>query len=222
MLRLLSFSLCLFLHVLVQAQEADFVFLGKVNYQEVRTDNVIEQRLMVEVLEQYLGERVLLPLVDLRLFKGINDNLTIFGEDNKVLFITEKQKDNTYRVKEYIFFPEHYVYIPQLERAYRNIFIEKMEIVLQEQLDKHGSLNDGRMDFMHTQDSEGHKLVFYSVAFPVYHFSAIRSYLQKEFEDLSKAYDFQKHQQYRLEIQMGHVFIKTIKFRTRVPDYPKL
>ena len=197
MLRLLSFSLLVLFGLSTHAQDEELYLMGKVKYQEEKRGVEIEQRLVVEVVEQYLGEKLTLPLVDLRLFRGINDNLVSFDSEDKVFFNASKQGDGSYRVIEFIKYPEDYVFSIALDRTYKHVFLDKMTKELQKQIDKHDYFHDGKMDFMHYENNDGHHLQFYHVGLPVYNYSAIRAYLQRGFETFSQYYHFQRKEQYR-------------------------
>lgn len=222
MYRLLSFSFLFLLLASADAQEQDLVVLGKVNFQEERIGTEIEQRFLVKIMEQYLGEPYILPLVDMRLFKDINHQLVEFSSEDKALFITKKQKDGSYKIQEYIKYPVNYLFPVDLDKAYKFIFTQKLENTIQEQIDKHKSLADGSFEFMHIETGKGHQLAYYNVAMPVYHFSAVRSYLQKEIEEFSQYFKFEKQQQYKVVISDGRAFVNLQKFRTRIEQFPKL
>jgi|TARA_B110000211_G_scaffold172706_1_gene195013 hypothetical protein len=221
-LRLLSFSLCILFPALVGAQEENLAVLGKVHFQEERVGTDIEQRFIVKIMEQYLGDKYIYPLIDMRLFRDINHQLAIFGPEDKALFITTKQKDNTYKIKEYIKYPVNYQFPVELDKAYKFIFTEKLQNTIQEQLNKHKSFNDGSFEFMHHETANGHQLSFYNITIPVYHFSAIRSYLVKELEEFSEYYKFEKKQQYKVTIKNDRALVNLQKFRSRIEQFPAL
>ncbi|MGK2231187.1 MAG: hypothetical protein ACI92O_000345 [Colwellia sp.] len=225
MLRILSFSLYVLCTTSVASnilKDDRLVVLGKVHFQEERIGTEIEQRFIVKVIEQYLGNEYILPLVDMRLFRDINHQLAIFNPEDKALFLTTKLSDNTYKIDEYIKYPVNYQFPVALDNSYKFIFTEKLQKTIQLQLDKHKSFNDGAFEFMHYETTSGHQLTFYNIALPVYHFSAIRSYLLKELEGFSDYFKFERKQQYKVKIKNGKVVVDVQKFRSRIQQNPAL
>ena len=222
MLRLLSFSLALFLLTPLYASQEQLVLLGKVNFQEERMSTVIEQRFVVKILEKYIGPNYILPLIDLRMFIDINQQPVTFSPEDKVLFITEKQKDNTHKVIEYIKYPVNYQFSVNLDKTYKFIFTEKLEKTIQSQLDKHKSFVDGSFEFLHYENQAGHQLEFYNISMPVYSYSAFRSYLEKELVEFSNYYTFEKKQQYKVIINNGRASVNLQRYRTRIEQFPAL